>query len=211
MLTILQRRAYLLLVFVKGRSTTMAYFELQPAEADLQQLADKYWQEASERERQLEKAAFEAGQAIREGDYSLPNLETIVRWKSERVVHYLIGNSNENLRKALSLAAAPETPVRDAVNALTGLRGIDLPIATAILSTIHPDRYAVLDYRSLEALGHSRHDVDFYEKYLGFFRHLAECGVVQRQTNLPGDTTLHTLERAFWEWSRSHASDRVTV
>jgi len=145
MLTILQRRAYLLLVFVKGRSTTMAYFELQPAEADLQQLADKYWQEASERERQLEKAAFEAGQAIREGDYSLPNLETIVRWKSERVVHYLIGNSNENLRKALSLAAAPETPVRDAVNALTGLRGIDLPIATAILSTIHPDRYAVLD------------------------------------------------------------------
>jgi hypothetical protein len=189
----------------------MAYFELQPSEADLQQLAEKYWQEASERERQLETAAFEAGQAIREGDYSLPNLETIVRWKSERVVHYLIGNSNENLRKALSLAAAPETSVKDAVNALIGLRGIDLPIATAILSTIHPERYAVLDYRSLEALGHSRHDVDFYEKFLGFFRHLAECGVIQAQTNLPGDTTLHALERALWEYSRSHSSDRVAV
>jgi hypothetical protein len=189
----------------------MAYFELQPAEADLQQLADQYWHEASERERQLEKAAFEAGAAIREGDYSLPNLETVVRWKSERVVHYLIGNSNESLKKALSLAAAPETPIRDAINALTALRGIDLPIATAILSTIHPDRYAVLDYRSLEALGHSRHDVDFYEKYLGFFRHLADCGVVKPQTNLHGDTALHTLERAFWEWSRAHANDHVTV
>jgi hypothetical protein len=200
-----------LLVFVKGRKTTMAYFELQPAEAELQQLAEQYWKEASERERQLEKAAFEAGTAIREGDYSLPNLETIVRWKSERVVHYLIGNSNESLRKALSVAANPGSSVRDAVHALTGLRGIDLPIATAILSTIHPDRYAVLDYRSLEALGHSRHDVDFYEKYLGFFRHLAECGVVQPQTNLPGDTALHTIERAFWEWSRSRAGDRVTV
>jgi hypothetical protein len=200
-----------LLVFVKGRSNIMAYFELQPSEADLQQLAEQYWQEASERERQLEKAAFEAGQAIREGDYSLPNLETIVRWKSERVVHYLIGNSNENLKKALRVAAAPETSVKDAVNALTGLRGIDLPIATAILSTIHPDRYAVLDYRALEALGHSRHDVDFYEKYLGFFRHLAECGIIKPQTNLPGDTPLHALERALWEWSRSHASDRVAV
>jgi hypothetical protein len=50
----------------------MAYFELQPAEADLQQLADQYWNEASERERLLEKAAFESGAAIREGDYSLP-------------------------------------------------------------------------------------------------------------------------------------------
>jgi hypothetical protein len=189
----------------------MAYFELQPAESDLQQLADHYWQEASERERQLERAAFEAGQAIREGDYSLPNLETIVRWKSERVVHYLIGNSSESLRKALSLAANPGTAVRDAVNALTGLRGIDLPIATAILATIHPDRYAVLDYRSLEALGHSRHDVDFYEKYLAFFRHLAECGVIQAQTDLPGNTTLHALERALWEWSRSHAGEHVAV
>jgi hypothetical protein len=189
----------------------MAYFELQPAEADLQQLADQYWHEASERERQLEKAAFEAGEAIRDGDYSLPNLETIVRWKSERVVHFLIGNSSEHLRKALSLAANPQTSIRDAINALTGLRGIDLPIATAILSTIHPDRYAVLDYRSLEALGHSRHDVDFYEKYLGFFRHLAECSVIQPQGNLSANTTLHALERAFWEWSRSHASERVAV
>jgi hypothetical protein len=206
-----QRRAYLLLVFVKWRRNNMAYFELQPAEAELQQLAEQYWQEASERERQLEKAAFEAGTAIREGDYSLFNLETIVRWKSERVVHYLIGNSSESLRKALAVAANPGTSVRDAVKALTALRGIDLPIATAILAAIHPERYAVLDYRSLEALGHSRHDVDFYEKYLGFFRHLAECGIVQSQSDLPGGTTLHALERALWEWSRSHAADRVSV
>jgi hypothetical protein len=109
------------------------------------------------------------------------------------------------------VAANPGSSVRDAVNALTSLRGIDLPIATAILAAIHPDRYAVLDYRSLEALGHSRHDVDFYETYLGFFRHLAECGIVQPQSNLPGDTTLHALERALWEWSRSHAADRVAV
>jgi hypothetical protein len=189
----------------------MAYFELQPAESDLQHLAELYWQEAGERERQLEKAAFEAGEAIREGDYSLPNLETIVRWKSERVVHYLIGNSKEHINSALAIAASPEASTGDAVRALIGLRGVDLPIATAILATIHPDRYAVLDLRALEALGHARHDVEFYEKYLAFFQKLAAQGSVQPQGDLPGPTPLHALERALWEWSKSRVDQGVPV
>ena len=71
----------------------VAYFQLQPAEADLQHLAEEYWQQADEKEKLLEKAAFEAGEAIRNGDHTLANLEAIVRWKSERVVQFLIGNS----------------------------------------------------------------------------------------------------------------------
>ncbi len=185
----------------------MAYFELQPAEMDLQQLADKYWEKAGEREKQLEKAAFEAGAAIRNGDYSLPNLELIVRWKSERVVHYLIGNSQEKIRRILAVAASPDTSTRDAVEALTRLRGIDLPIASAILAVIYPDRYTVLDFRALEALGHARHDVEFYEEYVAFCKHLAECGVIKPQDNLPGPSALHALERALWEWSRSRTEE----
>jgi hypothetical protein len=183
----------------------MAYFELQPAESDLQQLAEEYWQEAGEREHQLEKDAFEAGQAIREGDYSLPNLEIIVRWKSERVVHYLIGNSSENIKSALAIAASPDASTEEAVGALIGLRGVDISIASAILAAIFPERYAVLDYRSLEALGHARHDVGFYTEYNAFCQHLAGCGVVQPQDSLPAPTALHALERALWQWSRSRA------
>ena len=48
----------------------VAYFQLQPPETELQQLADEYWQKAGEKEHQLEKAAFEAGDAIRKGDYT---------------------------------------------------------------------------------------------------------------------------------------------
>src|SRR5271157_1450961 len=77
--------------FVSGGLDTMAKFDLQPAEAELQQLAEQLWNKACDREHQLEIAAFEAGKAIRNGDYTLENLEAIVRWKSERVVHYLIG------------------------------------------------------------------------------------------------------------------------
>jgi len=187
----------------------MAQFELQPAESELQQLAEQCWQKAGEREHQLERAAFEAGASIRNGEYSLANLEAIVRWKSERVVHFLIGNSEAKIRKVLEVAASPESSTRKAVEALMELRGIDLPIASAILAAIAPERYNILDYRSLEALGHARHDVEFYAEYVAFCRRLAERGLVKPQRELPGPTPLHTLERALWEWSRIRAEHRV--
>lgn len=182
----------------------VAYFQLQPAEADLQQLADEYWQKSGEKDRELEKAAFEAGDAIRNGDFTLANLEAIVRWKSERLVQYLIGNSNEKIRRVLAVVAAPDTSTETAVKALLELHGVDLPVASAILAAIFPERYTVLDYRTLEALGHARHDVHFYEEYLSFCKRLAESNIVTPQSELPAPTPLRTLDRALWEWSRSH-------
>jgi hypothetical protein len=197
------RAAYRWVAYVKGALDLMAYFQLQPGELDLQELADQYWQDAGERERELEKAAFEAGEAIRAGEYTLPNLEAIVRWKSERVVHYLIVNGSENIRSALAIAASPKAKTADAINALTGLRGVDISIASAILAAIYPERYTVLDYRALEALGHARHDVGFYVEYNAFCARLAECGMVKAQEDLPAPTPLHALERGLWQWSRT--------
>jgi hypothetical protein len=187
----------------------MAHFELQPSASELQQLADQCWQKAGEREHQLELDAYEAGTAIRGGEYSLANLEAIVRWKSERVVHYLIGNSEAKIKRVLAVAASPESSTRKAVEALMELRGVDMPIASAILATILPDRYNVLDFRTLEALGHARHDVAFYAEYVAFCRHLAEQAQVKPQDDLPGATPLHALERALWEWSRTRIEQRV--
>jgi hypothetical protein len=182
----------------------VAYFQLQPAEAELQELAEQYWEKSGEREHELEKAAFEAGEAIRNGEFTLANLEAIVRWKSERVVHYLIANSNEKIRRVLSIAASPEASTQTAVSALLELHGVDLPVASTILAAIYPERYTVLDYRALEALGHARHDVQFYEEYLSFCKRLAESNIVRPQSELPAPTSLRALERALWEWSRSH-------
>ena len=182
----------------------VAYFQLQPAEAELQELADQYWQKAGEKEHELEADAFQAGEAIRNGDYTLANLEAIVRWKSERAVHYVIGNSNEKIRRVLSVAASPDSTTEAAVKALLELHGVDITLASAIMAAIFPDRYTVLDYRSLEALGHARHDVHFYEEYLAFCKRLAESNIVRPQSELPGPTPLRTLDRALWEWSHSH-------
>ncbi len=187
----------------------MSYFQLQPAEMELQDLADSYWHEAGERERELEAAAYDAGASIRAGEHTLANLETIVRWKSERMVHYLIGNSNESIRGVLAIAASPDASTENAINALVNLRGIDISIASAVMAAIYPERYAVLDFRALEALGHARHDVHFYTEYNNALKHLAECGIVNPQEGLPAPTVLHALERALWQWSRNHADALV--
>jgi hypothetical protein len=205
-LTSLPRRAYRFSVLLNWKGTKMvAYFQLQPAEAELQQLAEENWQRTPEKERELEKAAFDAGEAIRSGEYTLTNLEAIVRWKSERVVHYLIGNSTEKIRRSLSIAAAPDTSTEDAVKALLDLQAVDLPVASAILAAIFPERYTVLDFRALEALGHARHDVRFYEEYLAFCKRLAESNIVKPQDGLPAPTPLRTIDRALGEWSRKYA------
>ena len=182
----------------------VAYFQLQPAEADLQHLAEEYWQQADEKEQQLERAAFEAGESIRNGDYTLGNLEAIVRWKSERAVQFLIGNSSEKIRRALAVAASPASSTGTAMKALLELHGVDVPVGSAILAAIFPERYTVLDYRSLEALGHARHDVQFYEEYLAFCKRLADSEIVKPQSDLPAPTPLRALDRALWEWAKTH-------
>ncbi len=161
-----------------------AHFELQPTETELQHLAEEYWRQCCNRERQLEAEAFEAGKAIRNGEYLLTNLEAIVRWKSERLVHYLIGNGSLRIRRALEVAAAPDAGTREAMMALLELKGVDVPMASAILACIFPERYIELDYQDLEALGQARQDVRFYEEYLEYCRGLAERGLVHPQGEL---------------------------
>ena len=179
------------------------HFELQPKELELQQLAEQCWQEAPNRERRLETEAFEAGGAIRNGDYSLANLEAIVRWKSERLVQYVISNSTTSIRRALEVAADPESTTPGALTALLALKGIEISVATSILAAIHPDKFIELDLGDLEALGQARQDARFYEEYLMFCRRLVERGIVQPQMDLPGPTPLHALDRALVQWSRN--------
>ena len=179
-----------------------AQFQLQPAVSDLSRLANQFQQETGEREKRLESEAFEAGAAIRNGDYTLGNVEAIVRWKSERAVHYLIGNSSASIRRALEVAAAPEASTREAVSALLALHGVDLPVASAILTAIFPERYTVMDCHVLEALGYPRQDVHFYEDFLSFCNHVVAAGAMPEQGDLVG-TPLRGLDRALRQWSEN--------
>jgi hypothetical protein len=75
-----------------------------------------------------------------------------------------------------------------------------VPVASAILTTIDPERHTVIDFRALEALGCKSKDrtIDFYLVYLEACQSLAKTHRV----------SLRKLDRALWQWSSERAEKR---
>ncbi len=137
--------------------------------------------------------ALKAGKAIRDGTYTRANVKVIFCWKTKgRGITRLDKNSDAEIRDALSLATAARTE-RAAISVLRGLQGVDTPVASAILTAIDPERYTVIDFRALEALGNETNDrsVNFYLNYLDACRQLAKKHKV----------SLRDFDRALWRWS----------
>jgi hypothetical protein len=161
-------------------------FRLQFDPSEIPDLAKRYNGEN-------DTAVLQAGQRIAQGDYSRENLQTIFQWKTKgRGASRLKVNSDGEVAEALSIAAKAHYE-RSAISVLIGLTGIDVPVASAILTVINPERYTVIDFRAIESLGSTTADrsVDFYLYYLECCRALAERHKV----------TLRDLDRALWQWS----------
>jgi hypothetical protein len=138
--------------------------------------------------------ALAAGRRIAGGDYSRTNLEAIFRWKTGgRGISRLHRNSDLEISDALRLAACAQTE-RAAIAVLCGLGGVEIPVASAILTAINLERYTIIDYRALESLGvvATWHTVDSYLGYLN------QCRELARQNGV----TLRELDRALWQWSK---------
>src|SRR5271170_4344977 len=100
-----------------------------------------------------DEKALAAGTRIRGGDFSRDNLQVIFRWKTKgRGVSRLARNTDDEIADALKLALIAKTE-RSAIAVLKGLNGVDVPVASAILTAINPTKYTVIDFRALEALG----------------------------------------------------------
>jgi hypothetical protein len=166
------------------RST--ARFRLLPKPADFPRLIEAYRPAQDD-------AALAAGRRIRAREYTRKNLTEVFEWKTGgRGRSRLLNNTEEEIADALSLAANAKTE-RAAVAVLTGLNGVQVPVASAILTAIDPERYTVIDFRALEALDSKSPDrsVNFYLDYLDTCRQLAAKHGV----------TLRDLDRALWQWS----------
>ena len=87
------------------------------------------------------------------GNCTKDALKVIARWKSPRRAALIDKNEDGDIAVALNFALAATTPEAMAVAALTALHGVGIPMASAILTAINPERYTVLDFRALEALG----------------------------------------------------------
>ena len=140
-------------------------------------------------ESRRERQAFASGDRIAGGDLDHRHLAAIIDWKSPRPKGLIADNTPEDIGDALRVACT--TPQdRTAVAVLCGLRGIGVPMASAILTAINRDRYTVIDWRALNALAvkSSEVTIDEYLEYLAYCR----SGAATMQVSL------RDLDRALW-------------
>jgi hypothetical protein len=142
-----------------------------------------------------------AGRRIVAGECTRTNLEIIFRWKTGgRGISRLGRNSDFEIEDALRLAAVAETD-RSAAAVLCGLFGVNVPVASAVLTAMDQQRFTIIDFRALESLGVTDYGatVDFYLQYLEHCRSLAnQHGVGLRE-----------LDRALWQWSKERGTVRT--
>lgn len=162
-------------------------FHLQFQESEINKYAEAYAFND-------DAGALAAGEKIRGGQFTRNNLEEIFEWKTRgRGRSRLAQNSDEEIADALHRAIDAETD-RVATAVLVGLQGVHIPVASAILTAIFPERFTIIDFRALEALDIQKPliTLDFYLQYLN------EC----RQLALQNKVSLRTLDRALWQWSK---------
>ena len=138
--------------------------------------------------------ALNAGAQICKGQYTRANLLAIFYWKTKgRGRSRLQKNTDEEIADALALAVAAKTD-RAAVAVLVGLDGVEVPVASAVLTAIDPKRFTIVDFRALEALNQKKANItiNFYLAYLN------ECRRLAKKNKVP----LRTLDRALWQWSK---------
>src|SRR5262245_44728311 len=87
-----------------------------------------------------EPGAMAAGQRLANGELTKANLVPIIKWKAERSLHHLDANDETDIEDALRCMASCRTE-RARVAVLRGLRGVNIPMASAILTAFSPKAF----------------------------------------------------------------------
>jgi hypothetical protein len=78
-------------------------------------------------------------------------LQAVCRWKSPRAIHRIRSNTARRIR-VLTASALRTRSERRRLKALTSLRGVSVPMASAVLTLLNPRRYGVIDIRVWQLL-----------------------------------------------------------
>lgn len=115
-------------------------------------VADLLRRELVRREDPATAALMETlGRARRRGWFSRAEFLTMCRWKSPRAIRHCRLNSAAAVR-GVSRAVLATRSERARLGLLTGLHGVSVPTASAILTLLDPRRYGVLDIRAWQLL-----------------------------------------------------------
>src|ERR1700722_2080728 len=126
--------------------------------------------------------------AAARGHYEPDGFTEVARWKTPRSRPSILANSYSDIRQITAMAFAAPEPVQH--RALTLLKGVSVPTATALLAVSFPRQHTIIDVRSTESLGR----LDEWDGQGGYLRYLDVCrGIATRL-----EVALRTLDRALW-------------
>jgi thermostable 8-oxoguanine DNA glycosylase len=159
--------------------------------------------------KQADKLAEDAGTKIRKGELTKENLKVIFHWKHASSRFYerrLKGAFDSNdadfvgaiLKRVREIVDAGED-AGNAVAEFLKLKGVGVPTASAFLANIYPKKFTVIDELALRALGVNDKAIAFYLYYND------ECSRLAKEK----DVSNRTLDRALWEWGKTHPLRRT--
>jgi hypothetical protein len=128
------------------------------------------------------------------GYYTLREFRTICRWKTVRSAPLVARNTGSRVKAATAVALRESSSEVERMDALRALDGVSWPTASVLLHLAYPERYPILDWRALHALGvqRSSYSQRFWEAYVSeYVRLMGVAGVDGR-----------TLDKALWQWSK---------
>lgn len=146
----------------------MTEFRLRSDLAEVPDWAERYTAAQSIGERELErKLEVNLAPAVREcGHYDLWNLIPVAQWKSPRIVHHIKNNKPAFVAEATRMALLTKDE-RARYEIPTILKGVGRPMSSVLLHFAFPDRYPIIDFRAVWALGIApyREDFEFWIDY----------------------------------------------
>jgi hypothetical protein len=141
--------------------------------------------------------------AAKRRGYLMPaELEAVCRWKSARAIRHIRANSHHRVRAATGAALATRSEQRR-LEALLQLKGVSVPMASAVLMLLDPKRYGVIDIRvwqllyAVGAVSENQRGVHFsLENWLQFLAILRDLSSRFRVTARAIERTLFNVHKA---------------
>jgi len=134
------------------------------------------------------------------------DFENILNWKLGQQIGrqraMRSANTDENIRKITGLALTithdnKEYELELRINILCALRGVAIPVASAVLALTFPNEYAVIDYRVWrQVFGEEKtaFSLPDYKRYVNEIRRLA------KELNWP----VQEVDHAIWEYDKRY-------
>jgi hypothetical protein len=135
--------------------------------------------------------------AVERGYYTYEEFLGIGVWKTDRKKKLLPNNSELAVESATRRAFRARNDEEKRIEALTGLSGVGVPRASALLFFAFPTEYPILDQLALHSLGETKKRTTYKPAY--WLEYLLACRRFARELDVP----IRILDKALWQLAKN--------